>query len=120
MVSICSFQLFFICQRMTVINRAVLNTPKSIFESSIPLVREDEDPNLYFDVELLRDNLTSYYDKCIKPYSMEYTMKLYFHVPGTEFMCMMNTCQAVKVTVSAKVVFDLTYSRSIDYKIQKN
>ena len=120
MISLCGFQMFFIAQRLTVINRAVLFTPKEIFEASIPLIQDSEEPELYFDQNLLRDNLLSYYDKCIKPYSLDYTLQLSFHQVGNSALCLMNRCQAVTVKVSSKVVFNYTYSRSIEYWIQNN
>ncbi len=113
------FSSFTLSYRLQTINRVVINTPISIFESSISLVHYIEENNLYFDKEELRNNLEEYYDKNLKKTLKDYSMDLYFYNQVDHSICVTDKCDAVKVTINGSFFFTIEVTRTINYEIHK-
>lgn len=119
-IGILSLQFFSFTYRINGINRAVYNIPISIFEASIPLVQDVEKPKIYFDQDYLETYLTSYFDKVIYRYTDKYRLLLYYYVQGDYSMCRTDYCDAVEVTLSAKITLFSNYSKSMRFYVHKN
>lgn len=111
------FSLFSVSINLISINRVIINTPKEIFESSIPLVM-DEEFVPFFDKELLNDKLTSYYDNTLSKYCKKYELNLYFYNPNDGSFCLSDRCRAVEVTIEAEIYYISHYERTIFYEIR--
>ena len=113
------FSSFTLSYRLQTINRVVINTPISIFESSISLLHYIEEHNLYFDKEALRKNLINYYDENLEKVFKDYEMTLYFYNQESQSICVSDQCDAVKVTISGNIFFQMEINRSVNYEIHK-
>lgn len=121
LVTLCallSFQLFTITLRLNTINRLIIATPISLFESSVPLVNEDDEIRLYFDKTLLESKLNSYYQENVSPYVHNFTLSFYYYNQEDNSYCVDEYCDAVEVKFTAQVIFTFSYSRTMFYEIK--
>lgn len=102
------------------INRILYNVPISIFESSIPLVQDSDEPIIYYDKTELEFKLTSYFDNEIPRYTDDYTISYYYYNQSNNSLCLSDYCNAVEIRINAKISFYLTYKKSASFYIQKN
>ena len=119
-IGILLLQFFSFTYRINGINRAVYNIPISIFEASIPLVQDTSDPKIYFDKQYLDDYLTSYFDKVIYRYTDRYSLNYYYYVQDDYSICRTDYCDAVEVTLNARITLFSDYSKTMRFYIHKN
>lgn len=119
-IGILSLQFFTFTYRINGINRVMFNMPISIFEASIPLVQNTSEPILYFDREYLLNELTSYVDKSIYKYTDRYSLDLYYYDQGDYSICRGDYCNAVEVTLNARITLFDDYSKTMRFYIHKN
>ena len=113
-------QFFLISYRLTGINRVMLNIPITIFESSIPVVQNRDEPLIYFDKEALNAELTSYFAKSISKYTDDYSVDYYYYSKDDESICIGSYCDAIEITLEAKITLTMNYHKSVHFYIQKN
>lgn len=119
-IGILSLQFFTFTYRINGINRVMFNMPISIFEASIPLVQDTSEPILYFDREYLLNELTSYVDKSIYKYTDRYSLDLYYYDQDDYSICRGDYCNAVEVTLNARITLFDNYSKTMRFYIHKN
>lgn len=119
-IGILSLQFFTFTYRINGINRVMFNMPISIFEASIPLVQDTNEPILYFDREYLLNELTSYVDKSIYKYTDRYSLDLYYYDQDDYSICRGDYCNAVEVTLNARITLFDDYSKTMRFYIHKN
>ena len=119
-LTVISFSFFVVNRRVNGINRTLRNIPISIFESSIPLVQESDEPIIYYDKNILEDKLTSYFKKELPKYVDKYFVSYYYYEQEDRSICTSEYCTAVEITVYAKVVLEMNYQKSVSFYIQKN
>lgn len=119
-IGILSLQFFTFTYRINGINRIVYNIPISIFEAAIPLVQDSDAPKMYFDKQYLSSELTSYFDKIIYRYTDRYSFNCYYYVQGDYSICRSEYCDAVEVTLNARITLFSDYSRTMRFYIHKN
>ena len=119
-IGILSLQFFTFTYRINGINRMMFNMPISIFEASIPLVQDTSEPILYFDREYLLNELTSYVDKSIYKYTDRYSLDLYYYDQDDYSICRGDYCNAVEVTLNARITLFDDYSKTMRFYIHKN
>lgn len=119
-IGILSLQFFTFTYRINGINRVMFNMPISIFEASIPLVQDASEPILYFDREYLLNELTSYVDKSIYKYTDRYSLDLYYYDQDDYSICRGDYCNAVEVTLNARITLFDDYSKTMRFYIHKN
>jgi len=115
-----SFQLFTITTDLTVINRVVITTPLALFETSIPLVTNEENAPLYFDKRTLEDNLSIYYTDTLDKYTKKISLDFYYYHQEDDSYCIDDKCNAVEVDISATIIFNFLYHRVMFYEIKEN
>lgn len=113
------FNAFTVSFHLSAVNKAIVNTPKEIFETSIVIVNLVDEDNLYFDKELLNKNLLSYYQRVIKNHLTSYTVNQYFYNQNNGSVCTSENCNAVEVSVVGKYSYYFDYSRTLTYEIRK-
>ena len=109
--------LFSISLRINAINRAFINTPKEIFESSIPLTLSNEDEP-YFSRDKLKAKLNSYYESTIKKYTSSYDLTYYFY-NKEDHSYDDKHFSAVEITLKAQIIFSNEIEKTIFYEIRK-
>ena len=119
-IAVSSFYLFTITYRLNGINRSLYNIPISIFETSIPILKYDDEIGLYYDKRDLERKLTYYFNNSISELCQSYTMDLYYYNQDDESICLSNYCNAVEITINAKVIFFTEYHRTARFYITHN
>ncbi len=119
-IGILSLQFFTFTYRINGINRVMFNMPISIFEAAIPLVQNNKEPIIYFDKDYLRLELTSYIDKSIYKYTDRYSLDLYYYDQDDYSICRGDYCNAVEVTLNARITLFDDYSKTMRFYIHKN
>lgn len=119
-IAVLSFQFFTATYQLTGINRTLYNVPISIFESSIPLVQNTYSIQIYYDKNTLEEKLTSYFDKSLSKYTSSYSLDFYYYSQEDESVCRTDYCNAIEITLKAKVLVAMTYQKSARFYIQKN
>ena len=112
------FAGFTLTYRLQTINRAIINTPIELFETSIPLANVDEE-NLYFDKKRLETKVTDYYSSSIGPYFKSYDVSFYYYNQTDKSICVSDTCNAVEITITGNYFLSFEYERTINYEIHK-
>ena len=119
-IGILSLQFFSFTYRINGINRAVYNIPISIFEASIPLVQDVSDPKIYFDKQYLDNQLTSYFNQVIYRFTDKYSLRYYYYVQDDYSICRTDYCDAVEVTLNARITLFSNYSKTMRFYVHKN
>lgn len=118
LLTILGFSFFSVTTKITGINRVMMNMPKELFQTSIPLIQDDEFI-AYYDKKALESNVTGYLNKHLKKFVSEYTIDFYYYNQLDESMCISEMCDAVEVSLSANIVFEYRYERTMFYEIKK-
>lgn len=113
------FSCFTATFHLQIVNRAVIYAPIEIFESSIEIIDIDDTDNLYFNKNLLINNLDSYFERTIKSHLTTYSVEKYFYNQVDGSICVNDKCDAVEVTVTGNYSYFFNYSRSISYEIHQ-
>ena len=119
-LTVASFSIFITTHRVNGINRSLYNIPISIFESSIPLAQESDEPIVYYDKEVLESKLTSYFKKELVKYTNRYNVSYYYYEQSDKSVCTSDYCSAVEITVTARITLEMRYQKSASFYIQKN
>lgn len=103
--------------QFTTVNRIFVSTPVEIFEKSLHL-KEGSEHILYFDDELLNKNLTNYYYENLKYYVTDFEIEIDYYYSFNEF-CFLDDCTKAKINFHASLAFNLTYTKSMIYQIER-
>ena len=112
-----SFSIFGLSFSLNSINRVITNTPKELFEISVPYINIGS--TIHFDKNLLLKNLTSYYDDNLLQYVSHYSLNLYYYNKDDNSLCISSICQGVDVTIETSLLGFINYSRTMFYEIAK-
>ena len=102
------------------INRTLFNIPISIFETSIPILQEKEEVEMYYDKDLLESKLTSYFEKELPKYCEKYDVFYFYYDQDTMAYNFFNPADAVEINLYAKVSLAITYNKTARFYIQDN
>ena len=102
------------------VNRAIIQSPLSIFETSIPLTMQSDEVTLYYDQDRLKTNYENYLDRELKKYVDNYIVEYYFYNTKDGGYCDIYNCQGVVIKVEAELMFKLTYKREMKYEITES
>ena len=119
-LAVSSFIFFTFSYRINSINKVVLNMPLSLVETSIPLVQEIPEPNIYLDRNILEENITYYYSRSISRFCESYTIDFYYYNQDDESICKTDFCNAVEIKIEANVFMFVSYSKRARFYIQDN
>lgn len=119
-LAVLSLQFFSTSYCLIGLNRVMMNIPISIFETSIPLVQNVDDPIIYYNQEVLEDKLTHYFEKSVTKYCDRYFLSYYYYNQDNHAFCLSEQCDAVEITLFAKVMGITEYTKSVRFYIQDN
>lgn len=115
-----SFNFFMMSYQINGINRLVLNTPLSLFETAINFYEINKDVGPYFIKEELEDNITYYFDFHMPKYVEEYDLHFYYYHIEDHSIDMSDQPRAVDVTISTTVTMYTHYEKTMFYEIRSN
>ena len=115
-----SFNFFIMSYQINGINRLVVGTPLSLFETAVVLLDIDEEKGPYFDKEILEDNLTSFFDYHLPRYTNQYHISFYYYNISDHSLDMSDEPQAVEATIKAELVLSKHYQKTMFYEIRSN
>lgn len=117
---IVSFSSYTLAYQINGINRIVVSTPISIFESSILHDLDEEDPEMLLNKMLVKEKLERYFTYELSKFTDDFYYDIYFYNKENGSMCMYDECNAVQVSVYAELAFNYSYERVLDYEVLDN
>ena len=119
-VVVISFNFFVISYQINGVNRLVLSTPLSLYETAINLFEIDEDIGPVFDKTILVDNLTSNFDYQMPRYTEDYSLSFYYYNPIDHSIELSENAKAVDVIIDANLALNYHYQKTMYYEIWSN
>ena len=120
LIGILSLHFFTVTYRLNGVHRTLFNVPISIFEASIPLVKENENPTLYFDKKVLEASLDSYFSNQLKKYVSDYSLSYYYYNQEDYSICRDDQCTSIEINLKARIVLDFEYDKNANFYIRSN
>lgn len=114
---ILSFSSFTLSYQINGINRVVVSTPITIFESSIMHDLDDYDPVVLFTKSLVKEKLDRYYSIELSKFTDKFSYEMYFYNSWNESMCIYDECDAVEITFSATLLYNYQYHRVLNFEV---
>ena len=116
---IISFSSYVLAFQINGINRVLISTPLTIFETSIYHDVENETPNVLFSKKLVKEKLNKFYSYELSKFAEKYDYEIYFYNKEDGSMCVNDNCGAVEISFSASLLYDYQYHREITYEVFK-
>lgn len=116
---ILSFSSYALAYQINGINRVVISTPATIFETSIYHNVDGEQPHVLMSKKLVSQKLENFYQCEIPKFTENFTYELYFYNKEDESMCVEDNCNAVEVTFNATLIYNYQYHRVLHYEVYK-
>ena len=116
---ILSFSSYALAYQINGINRVVISTPATIFETSIYHNVNEEQPRVLMSKKLVSQKLENFYQCEIPRFTEDFTYELYFYNKEDESMCVEDNCNAVEIVFDATLVYNYQYHRVIHYEVYK-
>ena len=119
-IAVLSLQFFTVTYRLNGVNRTLYNIPISIFETSIPLISDNDEFVAYYHREVLNDQLTYYFETSLKKYVNHYTLDFYYFNQEDFSICLGEYCDAIEITLKADVLLNIKYQKAARFYIRSN
>ena len=116
---ILSFSSYALAFQINGINRAIVSTPVTIFESSIYHNVDEEEPRVLISKKIVTEKLEKYYQKEMSKFTDDFTYEIYFYNKENDSMCVEDNCNAVEITFDASLMYNYQYHRIIHYEVYK-
>ena len=120
LIGVLSLHFFTVTYRLNGVHRTLFNVPISIFEASIPLTDESENPSLYFSKEVLEEKLNTYFASQLRKYVSSYSLSFYYYNQEDYSICRDDRCTSLEINLKARIVLDFEYDKSANFYIRSN
>lgn len=120
LMSVLVFSIFSFETKLTGLTRTILNSPKSIFETAIPLVTEDDEFDPYLLKEDVKTKYNAYLDSTVYKYVKDYDVEYYFYNIDNKGACDIRDCKGVEISFSSYINMFYTYHYKTYYEIKRN
>lgn len=120
LIAILSLHFFTVTYRLNGVHRTLFNVPISLFETSIPLINDSPDPNLYFMKEQLEEKLDSYFSSQLRKYVSSYKVSYYYYNREDSSICRDDYCTSIEINLKAMVVLNFQYDKTANFYIRSN
>lgn len=117
---ILSFSSYALAFQINGINRVVVSTPVSIFESCVLHNVDEEEPKILFTKTLVKQKLEKYYSYELSKFTDKFSYEIYFYNKEDESMCIEDECDSVEVTFNAVLMYNYQYTRQLNYEVFDN
>ena len=111
---ILSFQFFNMNLKIQGLNRAVISTPIELMYQHAYQYGDE----LSFRISTLRIQLDDYYELSVGKYTNDYDIDYYFYNKEDDSMCVDSYCNAVEITVTARLELGYEYKRIMFYELE--
>ena len=116
LMGVFSLQFFYLNWTIQGLNRSIISTPIELFyQDIIPSGGEAK-----FTVKEIEEHLDEYYQKSLSKYVQEYEVNYYFYNKIDESICVEDYCDALEVSVDAKLLVTYNYHRVMYYELRRN
>jgi hypothetical protein len=115
-----SFSSFALAFQINGINRVVVATPITIFETSTLNDLDNDEPLLQFSKELVNERLNKFYSFELSKFTSNFNYEIYFYNQWNGSMCVDDECDAVEIAFSATLLYGYQYHRTINFEVFKN
>ena len=95
LIGVLSLHFFTVTYRLNGVHRTLFNVPISIFEASIPLTDESENPSLYFSKVVLEEKLNTYFASQLRKYVSSYSLSFYYYNQEDYSICRDDRCTSL-------------------------
>ena len=116
---ILSFSSYALAFQINGINRVLVSTPLTIFETSVLHNVDEETPNVLLAKNLVRQKLDKFYSYELSKFTDKYVYEIYFYNKEDESMCVEDSCNAVEVSFDASLIYNYQYHRVIHFEVFK-
>ena len=120
LIAILSLHFFTVTYRTNGVHRTLFNVPISIFETSIPLANEEDNPDLYFAKAQLEEKLNSYFAFHLRKYVSQYEVSYYYYNREDESICRDDRCTSLEINLKANIVLNFQYDKTANFYIRNN
>lgn len=120
LMSVLIFSIFSFEMKLTGLTRTILNSPKSIFETAIPLVTEDEEFDPYLLKEDVKQKYNAYLDSTVYKYVKNYDVEYYFYNIDNQGTCDIRDCKGVEISFRSNINMFYTYHYKTYFEIKRN
>ena len=120
LIGVLSLHFFTVTYRLNGVHRTLFNVPISIFEASIPLTDESENPSLYFSKKVLEEKLNTYFASQLRKYVSSYSLSFYYYNQEDYSICRDDRCTSLEINLKARIVLDFEYDKSANFYIRSN
>lgn len=110
-----SLQFFMLNFQIQGLNREMLNTPIQLLAKCI-IVKEEV---VYFDRDLLIENMDDYFDGVIPRYTHNYEVSYYFYNLEDHSYCTPNYCEGVEITIDCSLTSNYDFTRTMYYETRE-
>ena len=117
---IVSFSSYSLAYQINGINRIVTSTPISIFESCILHDVNEENHEMLFNKDMVKEKLEHYFSYELSKFTDKFSYDIYFYNKEDESMCIKDECNAVEVSFYAELAFNYNYERVLNYEVLDN
>lgn len=117
--AVLSLQVFTMSYRLNGINRSFISMPIAVIEKAIVLYASDTD-SLYIDRGELEKSVETYISKEVGKYSRQYSLNYYYYSTSDGLICKTSTCDGVRITLIAQVVYTFNYQKTMFYELRRN
>lgn len=116
---ILSFSSYALAYQINGINRIVVSTPVTIFETSIYHNVNEDEPRVLMSKKLVKEKLEKFYNYELSKFTDKFEYEIYFYNKEDESMCVEDNCNAVEISFSASLIYNYQYHRTIHYEVFK-
>lgn len=116
---ICVVSMFTFSYRINSITSSLYGIQYPLIECSIPLTIQDEEVELYFDQDKLKNSFNNYLEREVAKYVDSYDVEYYFYNVENGGYCDIKNCQGVEIYFSASIMFGYEYKRTLKYEIKE-
>lgn len=116
---ILSFSSYALAYQINGINRIVVSTPVTIFETSIYHNVNEDEPSVLMSKKLVTEKLEKFYNYELSKFTDKFEYEIYFYNKEDESMCVEDNCNAVEISFSASLIYNYQYHRTIHYEVFK-
>ena len=112
-----TMSLFFTSFQGNGINRVFVNFPIEIIENNTYVYETGSMDSIYFMKDELTEMIHHYFDTLLPRYTDEYETEIRFLYASDYGYCVEDKCNAVKISLRAKVFPGYTYKKTMIYFI---
>ena len=102
------------------VNRTFMLYGNAVPESSIILISEDDEDELYFDIERIKSESTKYFKANLKGYVISSKLYIVMFTSEDDHSTCQYNCKGVVIRLVAELPLLYTFDKQMEYVIKRN